>query len=199
MSERTPNLVLASTSPRRRELLSEAGFAFRVVPPEVDEKEQAGELPDAMAQRIAREKTAAVASRLARVDAEPTVVLGADTLVVIDDSVLGKPCDAREAEQMLLRLAGRTHVVLTGFALIASDGARIEAVESSRVRLRAVSADEARTYAASGEPLDKAGGYAAQGDGGRFVESIDGSRSNVIGLPLEAVVPELARLGIRPK
>jgi nucleoside triphosphate pyrophosphatase len=187
-------LVLASTSPRRRALLAEAGFAFSVDAPDVDESPRTGEAPEALARRLALAKARAVADRA---DAE-ACVLGADTIVVVDGEVLGKPRDEAEAVEMLLRIAGRTHRVLTGFALVVRALGREEAaVEESRVRMHAVDRAAAERYAASGEPLDKAGAYAAQGDGGRFVAEIAGSRANVIGLPLEAVAPRLAALGVR--
>jgi septum formation protein len=192
--------ILASGSPRRRELLREACFEPRIVAPEVDETPRRAEPADALALRLALEKARAVAAGVS----EPACVLAADTVVVIGDELLGKPQDAEDAARMLLRLAGRTHRVLTGFALVATGddlpaALRVQhGVEESRVTMRPVSAAEAREYAATGEPLDKAGAYAAQGIGARFVESIAGSRSNVIGLPLERVVPLLERLGVRP-
>ncbi|MEX2208432.1 MAG: Maf family protein, partial [Myxococcota bacterium] len=126
-------------------------------------------------------------------------VLAADTLVVVDADVLGKPRDADEAAEMLLRIQGRTHRVLTGFALVVRAlGVEEHGVVESEVRMHAVGRETARAYALSGEPLDKAGAYAAQGEGGRFVAEIRGSRTNVIGLPMEAVVPLLAKLGVEP-
>ena len=187
--------MLASTSPRRRALLAEAGFAFAVDAPDVDESPRAGEAPDALARRLALAKARAVAERA---DAG-ACVLGADTIVVIDGEILGKPRDEAEAVAMLLRIAGRTHRVLTGFALVVRALGRDDtAVEESQVRMHPVDRATAERYAASGEPLDKAGAYAAQGEGGRFVAEIIGSRANVIGLPLEAVVPKLAALGVTP-
>lgn len=193
MSEPSRELVLASASPRRHRLLREAGFDFRVVPPDVPEALHPGEAPETCAQRLAADKALAVA---ARVDGS-SCVLAADTLVVVDGEVLGKPRDADEAQRMLRLLAGRTHRVLTGVAVVvAALDRRERCVVESRVRMRPVSAEEARAYAATGEPLDKAGGYAVQGSGGRFVSSIEGSRSNVIGLPLESVLPLLEALGV---
>ena len=188
-------LVLASSSPRRRELLTEAGFAFAVDSPDVDERPLPGETPEAQARRLALAKAEAVA---ARVPAE-CCVLAADTLVVVDADVLGKPRDEAEAVEMLLRIQGREHRVLTGWALLVRALALAEqgCVESA-VRMHAVDRTTARAYAASGEPLDKAGAYAAQGEGGRFVAAIRGSRTNVIGLPMEAVRERLVRAGVRP-
>ncbi|MBW2280260.1 MAG: septum formation inhibitor Maf [Deltaproteobacteria bacterium] len=193
MDEPRRVLILASTSPRRRELLAHAGLQFELEAPDVDESAQPGEAPEAMAERVARLKAETVAKR-----AGPgRVVLAADTVVVLGGDVLGKPRDVEEASAMLLRLAGHTHRVLTGYSLRCGDEIRA-GVEQSRVRMRQVTPAEARAYAATGEPLDKAGAYAVQGRGGRFVESIDGSRSNVIGLPIEVLVPLLAGFGVRP-
>ena len=188
-------LILASRSPRRRQLLSEAGFAFQVEAPDVDETPLPGESPEQQARRLAEMKADAIAR-----GAPPGVcVLAADTLVVLGERVLGKPRDVPEAQEMLLSLAGRVHRVLTGFALVVpAEDRRETLVEESRVRMRPVSAEEAARYAAGGEPLDKAGAYAVQGEGGRFVERIDGSRTNVIGLPMEAVAPRLVALGVHP-
>jgi len=187
--------VLASNSPRRRELLREAGFAFSVAVPDVDESALPGESPESLAQRLALAKARAVA---ARVDAD-ACVLGADTVVVIDGALLGKPRDEAEAVEMLLRLAGRTHRVLTGFALLVPAlGFEDAGVVESAVRMHAVDRATAERYARSGEPLDKAGAYAAQGEGGRFVADIRGSRANVIGLPVEALTPRLAQLSVVP-
>ncbi len=194
MSQLPRRLILASRSPRRQVLLREAGFEFELAPPDVSEVALPGESPEAQAQRLALLKARAVARH-----AEPDAcVLAADTLVVLDGCVLGKPRDEAEARQMLLRLAGRCHRVLTGFALLLPGTDLCEVgVEESAVQMRRVSPEEARAYAAGGEPLDKAGAYAVQGEGGRFVEAISGSRSNVIGLPLEAVVPRLEKLAVR--
>jgi septum formation protein len=188
-------LVLGSSSPRRRELLRAAGFAFEIAEPGVDERARPGESAEAQASRLALEKARAVALRF---PAE-ACVLAADTLVVVDADVLGKPRDADEAVEMLLRIQGRSHRVLTGFALIVRAlGVDENAVIESAVRMHPVDRATARAYADSGEPLDKAGAYAAQGEGGRFVAEIRGSRTNVIGLPMEAVAPLLAKFGVGP-
>ncbi len=195
MREPSRTLVLASSSPRRQDLLREVGFEFVVLAPEIDESARPGESPGDTARRLAREKARAVARR---VDAA-CCVLAADTVVVLEGEMLGKPRDEAEAAEMLLRLAGREHRVLTGVALAVPALGRSELrLEESAVRIRRVGAQEARAYARSGEPLDKAGGYALQGEGARFVEEVRGSRSNVIGLPLEAVLPLLRELGVRP-
>jgi septum formation protein len=190
-------LILASGSPRREELLRLAGFTFSVVVPTVQEDPRPGEAPEVRARRLADAKAEAI---LRAVRPDPCV-LGADTLVVVDEEVLGKPRDVDDAVRMLLQLANRTHRVLTGFALMqhGKDGiTKLGGVEESRVRMIPFSREAARAYAETGEPLDKAGAYAVQGLGGQFVEAVEGSRSNVIGLPLERVVPLLAELGVHP-
>jgi septum formation protein len=187
-------VILASSSPRRRELLSRAGVGFEVVAPDVPEQHLPGEPPESFARRVAIAKAEAVARR---VGGEPRrVVIGADTIVVLDDEVLGKPRDAREARSHLRRLAGRRHRVLTAIAVI--DSATLElraALVESGVEMREASDDEIASYVASGEPLDKAGAYAAQGEGRRFVAKIEGSETNVIGLPLEESLALLRELG----
>ena len=186
-------LVLASGSPRRQELLRAEGFEFRILVPEIDESALAGETPEALASRLALAKAQATCER-----AEPgACVLGADTLVVVEGRILGKPSDAEHAVAMLGALAGRTHRVLTAVALVVvGSDIRDQALVQSQVRMHPLEPEQIRAYVASGEPLDKAGAYAAQGEGGRFVAAIEGSRSNVIGLPLEAVLPRLAALGV---
>jgi septum formation protein len=198
---RAPRLVLASGSPRRRELLTCAGFAFEIDVSDLDETIEPHETPVAATVRLAIEKAEAVASRRAVGAVGPELVLAADTTVVIGDRILGKPADRREAAEMLLSLAGRNHVVLTGWALlpVASPGAAPECgLTRSTVRMREVSRAEAEAYAATGEPMDKAGGYAAQGEGRRFIGGILGPLDNVIGLPMSPVTAALARLGLVP-
>jgi septum formation protein len=186
-------LVLASASPRRRELLARAGLAFRVLPPDVDEGPLPGEAPPALAERLARAKALAVAPRVPR----GALVLGSDTVVVIEGEVLGKPRDASHAEALLARLVGRTHEVVTGVAVASVGGERLESLTvTSVVRMRPASADEIRRYVAGGEPLDKAGAYALQGEGRRFVAQVRGSETNVIGLPLEETLALLRRAGL---
>ena len=177
-------LVLASSSPRRRQLLEQAGVSFEVLPAGIEELEQPGEAPEAMVLRLAREKAIAVARRVG--SSPRRVVLGADTLVVLGEEVLGKPRDAADAEGILGRLVGHTHRVLTGVAVVSSDALRVwQHLVASRVRMRPAGPDEIRRYVATGEPLDKAGAYAAQGRGRDFIEEIVGSESNVIGLPVD--------------
>ena len=196
MSERSAKpLVLASNSPRRRMLLDEAGLVFEVHPPNVAETlRPSEEAPDAVA-RLAREKALSVAGQLGA--SELRVVLGADTIVVIDDSILGKPRDAEHAERMLARLCGRTHRVITGVAVARSDTMEVRELQvESWVAMRTAPPAEIRAYVATGEPLDKAGAYAVQGEGRRFVSRVDGSETNVIGLPVEETLALLRSEGI---
>lgn len=191
---RAAPLVLGSGSPRRRELLTRAGIAFEVQPADIDEQARPGEEPAALATRLAREKAQAVARRLG--PTPPRWVLGADTIVVVDGDVLGKPVDAEDAVRLLGRLLGRMHRVLTGVALVESASlATSGVVVESRVRMRSAALDEILSYVATGESLDKAGAYAAQGEGRRFIEGIEGSESNVIGLPLDETLALLHEAG----
>jgi len=194
---RPPVLVLASASPRRRDLLARAGVAFETQPADLDETAAPGEEPHDLVARLAREKAGAVARALPGGAAR--IVLGADTIVVVDGEVLGKPDDPEHAVTLLRRLVGRAHEVFTGVALVASGGAVVgEARVTSRVLMRAAGEDEIRRYVATGEPLDKAGAYAAQGEGRRFIHAIEGSETNVIGLPMDETLALLARAGIEP-
>jgi septum formation protein len=187
-------LVLASASPRRRELLARAGIPCEVIPAGIDEDARPGEPPAELAGRLAREKALAVASRVGPDPAR--LVLGADTIVVLGEHVLGKPRDPRDAEAMLSRLVGRTHRVITAVVVARSRdlGWRARTVES-RVRMRPAELHEIRAYVATGEPLDKAGAYAVQGRGRRFVAEIAGSETNVIGLPLDETLDLLREAG----
>ena len=174
-------LVLASRSPRRARLLREAGYEIDVVPADIDESRLAGEEPRQYVLRVAAEKAAAVAP-----GAGDRIVVAADTVVLIDGLVLGKPADRRGAVAMLDRLSGRTHEVLTG--VVAVRGARVlDAVEVTRVTFATLDAKRIVWYAGTGEPDDKAGAYAVQGIGSRFVERIEGSYTNVVGLPVALV------------
>jgi septum formation protein len=180
-----PRLVLASTSPRRRWLLEKLGRDFEVIGPDVTEVARPGERPDDFAQRMADEKAAEVAPRAAE-----AWILAADTVVALDEAALGKPKDAREATTMLAGLAGRTHTVFTGVALIQPGGGAAErVVVGTPVTFRDLTGDEIAAYVATGEPFDRAGAYAIQGEGAHLVERVEGSYTNVIGLPL----PEVAR------
>jgi len=190
---RRPRLVLASGSPRRRELLASIGLVPEVVAAEIDERWRGGEAPRRHAARLAREKAAATRRLLAT---DEVVVLAADTIVVDPDGkVLGKPKDRAEAVRFLLRLGGRTHRVLTAVEVVAPAGRRAAGVATTSVRFRPVSRAAAVAYAATGEPDDKAGAYAIQGIGSLFVAGIRGNFSNVVGLPLPLAVDLLARVG----
>lgn len=184
-------LILASSSPRRREVLRNAGFTFEVVPAEVDETYAGNENPAAFAERLAREKAEAVARRFQPLD--DVVVLGADTVVVVERTLLGKPGSAQEARAMLRKLSGGAHEVITGVALAAPGSARpAGAHEVTRVFFRPLTSEEIDAYVASGEPLDKAGAYAVQGQASRFVTRVEGCFFNVVGLPV-ALVDRLLR------
>jgi septum formation protein len=175
-------LILASASPRRAELLRAAGFDFTIVPVEIDERPRDGEPPPAYVERLAREKAQAAIG-----DESSAIVLAADTTVVIDGVLLGKPADAREAAEMLSCLSGRTHEVLTGVAVAPAKGSMMTSVESTRVRFIRLTPEDIDWYLASGEPFGKAGAYGIQGRASRFIDRIEGSYSNVVGLPISTV------------
>lgn len=187
------DLILASESPRRRKLLTTLGVRFRVVPADVDETFENGELPQDHVTRLALTKAERIAARF------PDLwVLGADTIVLIEGRILGKPENRDEARSMLEALSGKTHDVLTGYALIHSRLSGLERVRwiRSRVDIRDLSEDEIEGYLATGEPMGKAGAYAIQGIGAGIVERITGSYTNVVGLPLCEVAKDLKELGI---
>jgi septum formation protein len=201
-ADRRP-IVLASGSPRRRELLAGLGVAFEVEVPDVEEVRRPGEAPPAMVLRLARAKAAAVAERRATVGGRTTdgaaavpLVIAADTTVVVDGEVLEKPRDVAEAAAFVARLAGRVHAVHTGHALRLGDADAAD-VRTTLVRFRSLDDDEIQAYAATGEGLDKAGGYAIQGRGAALVESIDGCYGTVVGLSLPWLVVAARRLGVR--
>ena len=185
-----PVLVLASGSPRRVELLRLAGLEPVVCPPEIDEARRPGESAVAYVARLAREK-----ARCAPV-AEGTVVLAADTAVVLDGDLLGKPSDAEEAAAMLMRLRGRSHRVSTGVAVLTAAGALAETVLTTEVAMAPISNEAIAGYVATGEPLDKAGAYGIQGRAAAFVARIDGSWTNVVGLPLVETLDLLRDAGV---
>jgi septum formation protein len=187
-----PRLVLASASPRRKEMLEAIGLRPEIVPAEIDETRRADEEPIAYARRLAGEKAQAIAATRA---GRP--VLGADTIVCVEESVLGKPRDAEDARAMLQRLAGRSHRVITAYQIVLGAAARGRAVETE-VRFRALSPAELEGYIGSREWEGKAGGYAIQGIAGAFVRSVHGSYTNVVGLPLCEVVEDLAAIGALP-
>jgi septum formation protein len=189
-------LVLASASPRRRALLSQLGLRFRVIESGVDEPAHSGQAPENYAGGLARDKAAAVCAQLLG-QADRAFVLGADTIVVLDDSVLGKPRDDAEAIAMLCRLQGREHEVITAVALLqVGTTLRRALTVRSKVLFRAFDPLTARRYVASGEGRDKAGSYAVQGLGAGLVRSIDGSYSNVVGLPACETLELLTAAGV---
>ena len=188
----TPPLVLASRSPRRTQLLRTLNLTFDVAPADIDESLRPGESPSAYAERLAREKALAVARQ--RPDA---LVVGSDTVVVVDQDLLGKPGDETEAVAMLLRLQGRAHHVATGVA-VASSGEQVRsAVERVRVIFRAFDEDLAARYVATGEPMDKAGAYGIQGFGSTLVERIEGDFFAVMGLPIVRMLRLFEQFGWR--
>ncbi len=181
-------LVLASSSPRRRDLLTEAGYAFQVVPADVEEIEDPTLDVEELVRRNAVLKAQAIAGRFPE-----SIVIGSDTLVALDGVALGKPKDLDEAFGMLSRLVGRTHIVLTGVCLIrASDGVEKLFVEETRVTFRPLGPDQIRRYLGMIHPLDKAGSYAAQEHGDFIIERTEGSWTNVVGLPMEKLAAALA-------
>jgi septum formation protein len=182
-------LVLASASPRRRELLAQAGYSFEVRPAHIPEEPQPGEEPVAYVTRLAREKAEAVFRQLLAdrdAAAGDLAVLGADTTVTLDNRILGKPEDAADARRMLRLLSGRTHRVITGVALVSVHAAEV-AAEVTAVRFLTLSEDQIADYVATGEPMDKAGAYAIQGQAARWIPRIEGCYFNVVGLPLALV------------
>jgi septum formation protein len=185
-------LVLASASPRRQELLRSAGIPFVVQPTDIPEVPQDGESPRACAERLAREKALAVFQQR-----KTDLVLGADTIVVVEEIILGKPQDATDAARMLRLLSGRTHQVITGVCLVGpvvsdqlpvpSESFADTRSETTRVMMDVLTDDDIRDYIATGEPMDKAGAYAIQGMASRWITRIEGDYSNVVGLPVSLV------------
>lgn len=191
-----PEIILASASPRRAALLQQIGLPFRLVPGTLDENGawpgDPSETPDARACQLARAKAEGVAAGLGR-----GLVIGADTIVVCDGIAFGKPRDGDEAQAILLRLAGRTHRVITGVAVVEAETGRAEVASAvTAVRMRPFGPAEIAAYVATGEPLDKAGAYAIQGRGALLVEGIEGDYSTVVGLPLVTLAELLGRFGI---
>jgi septum formation protein len=183
-----PRVVLASASPRRRDLLTLIGIPHEVCPAHVDERYHAGETPPGYAERLARAKASALSQSGA-------VVIGSDTIVVVDGDVLGKPSDASDAERMLRRLQNRSHIVMTGVAVL-WNGRMASGVEEVGVTFRALSDDEIVAYVATGEPMDKAGAYGIQGYGATIVERVDGDYFAVMGLALNRMVRLMESLGL---
>jgi septum formation protein len=195
----SPEVILASASARRTELLHQIGVAHRVVPAQVDERRDDGESAEACVRRLATSKVLEVQTALMAVTGADAAVgyavLGADTAVLIDDMLLGKPRDREHALAMLGRLSGRTHQVLTAVALAATQGVQC-ALSRSEVRFRRLSEHERAAYWDSGEPRDKAAAYAIQGLGAQFVEELRGSYSGVVGLPLFETARLLSEAGV---
>jgi len=193
-------IVLASASPRRQELLRNAGISFLVQPADINETPLANESPQNCAKRLARDKAVAISQSRPQ-----DYVLGADTIVVIDNSILGKPRDAADAGRMLRLLSGRTHKVVTGVCLVTPsmrscestpEGREVITVsETTLVSMDKISEEEIRDYIATGEPMDKAGAYAIQGIASRWITCIDGDYSNVVGLPVRRVYSMLRKQG----
>lgn len=186
--------MLGSGSPRRREIISALGLPFEVLAADIDETHRAGESPLAYLERIAAEKLAAVQVRLG--DKPHAAILVADTSVVIDGDVLGKPVDVADAARLFGRIAGRVHSVFTRYAIGLPGGRSVARTVETQVHIRACEATEIQAYAATGEGLDKAGAYAAQGIGSFFIERVVGSYSNVVGLPACEVLGDLRALGL---
>ncbi|HEY2065454.1 MAG TPA: Maf family protein [Gemmatimonadaceae bacterium] len=187
----TPRVVLASQSPRRRELLTLVGIPHIVRPAHIDESYRSGEQPAAHAERLARKKAAVAAQ-----EAPDALVVGSDTIVVVDGDVLGKPRDGAHAVEMLTRLSGRSHIVMTAVA-VEWRGRTVSAVEEVVVTFHPLDADDIAAYVATGEPMDKAGAYGIQGYGATIVERVDGDYFAVMGLPLQRLVRLMATLGVR--
>ena len=184
-------LILASASPRRAELLASAGIVFEVVPGDIDETPLPGEAPVAHVLRLAEEKAGEVAART-----DGRFFIGADTIVLCDGEIMGKPGDADDAKRMLRKLSGRAHQVITGYAVIdRRDHRRLSRVVSTDVFFKQLTDEEIDAYVLTGCPMDKAGAYAIQGGAAYMVERIDGSYTNVVGLPLCEVVESLRGLG----
>ena len=185
-------MILASASPRRKEMLQDLGLDFEVLPANVDETVQPGESPQEFVQRAASEKAMDIAA-----DHPDAWVLGADTIVVYEGDILGKPGDANDAIKVLKRLSGQMHRVFTGFCLQwKQDNFAVSHVIATEVYFASFSEETAHAYVYTGEPLDKAGAYGIQGRGGVLVEKINGSYSNVVGLPLAETIEELLHYGV---
>jgi len=185
-------IILASASPRRKELLRQIGVVFVSVPASVDERVLPGETPEAYAVRVALDKARTAATR-----AGEGIVIAADTIVVLDEAILGKPADARDAERMLSLLSGRVHRVITGLAVLdAETGTVLTGAGDTRVWFRALTGSEIAAYVKTGEPLDKAGAYGIQGKGALLVGRIEGCYFNVVGLPLSLLGEMLGKFGV---
>lgn len=185
-------IILASNSPRRKELLRQVGVSFTVDPADVDERPLPGERPEDYAVRVALDKARVAAAR-----SKNGVIIAADTIVVVDDTILGKPADRNDAERMLTVLSNRVHRVITGLAVIdAASGKTMTNSAVTSVWFRDLSQQEIQSYLAGGEPLDKAGAYGIQGKGALLVKKIEGCYFNVVGLPLSLLGELLRKFGI---
>ncbi len=188
-----PLIILASNSPRRRDMLKQVGLDFSIDPADVDERILPGEGPEAYALRVAKDKARVAAGR-----AGTGVVIAADTIVVLGDEVLGKPSDAADAERMLRMLSGREHRVITGLVVLdAASGRFSERTAVTSVWFRELKSEEIRSYVESGEPMDKAGAYGIQEKGALLVRKIDGCYFNVVGLPLSLLSEILLQFGVK--
>lgn len=189
-----PAIILASNSPRRRELLAQIGLAFTVAPADVDESVLPGESPVSCVERLAQDKARAAAKRAGK-----GIVIAADTIVAAGGAILGKPADAEDARRMLTELSGREHEVVTGLAVMdAASEQCVTRTSITKVWFRDLSDREIASYVATGEPLDKAGAYGIQGRGALLVERIEGCYSNVVGLPLSLLGEMLREFGVYP-
>ncbi|MCG0275252.1 MAG: Maf family protein [Thermosediminibacteraceae bacterium] len=190
---KAPKLILASASPRRQALLAQVGLEFEVIPSSIDEVMPPKGLPELIATSLAEQKAMDVALRVGE-----GIVIAADTVVALDDSILGKPKNEDEARKMLERLSNKWHRVFTGIAVIdAASFKKVSDYEESRVKFKALSASEIENYIKTGEPMDKAGGYGIQGKGALLVEKIEGCYYNIVGLPLFKLGCLLSSFGIK--
>ena len=193
MIQNPEHFILASSSPRRKELLSTLGIPFEIIKPDVDETQLPDEAPHIYVQRLSQRKARTVAEMIEG----DALILAADTIVVFENDLLGKPADPEEAREMLNRLHNRPHEVSTAFTLMnTASGATITELTTTTVYMRDYTADEITAYIASGDPFDKAGGYAIQNEAFHPVERIEGSYNNVVGLPIEVVKKVLQSWGV---
>lgn len=189
----THRIILASSSPRRKELLRALGLEIDVIHPSSDETFSVGEAPEECALRISLEKALSVSATLP----DGSIVIGADTIVVVDGEILGKPGDPGEASTMLHKLSGKEHRVYTAFSIVRAKNERLHSeIVGTRVLVKPLAASEIEGYIKTGEPMDKAGAYAIQGSGSFMVSGIEGSYSNVVGLPVEELLEALKKLDV---
>ena len=187
------NIILASSSPRRKDLLSKLNIDFQTVPAQCEEKMEPGEEPLRMARRLSKEKAGSLVSRYPR-----HIIMGADTFVTLGKEVLGKPHTKKKAKEMLDSISGRTLRVITGFTIWDSERDKVTSkTVQTKVIFKKLTSSEIKKYIATGEPLDKAGAFAIQGMGGVFIKRLQGSHTNVVGLPLYEVAEELKKYGVR--